>query len=123
MRPKKRHELDVIDSLLDKAWEDAPAHLQDQLSAIPAQISIGQNRRLDRFAFMLNGILLLWGMGMMIYFWTPIETMIISFTQTLLGVSTLSPEILAQPIVGLIAMVFLLAGGVWLDMEKHPGAM
>ena len=123
MRPENTNQQDVIDTLLDKAWEIPPSHLEQQLMAIPTQIVLAQNRQLDRISIFLNSILMLWGAGMLMFFWTPVRAMLSTFTQGALGVSALSPQMLMHPIVGIIVLVILLFGWVWVDMEKHPGVI
>ncbi|MBT4033154.1 MAG: hypothetical protein HOB84_00015 [Candidatus Marinimicrobia bacterium] len=121
MRPDNSHKRDVIDALLDKSWENPPAHLKQQLMAIPTQITVAQIRPLDRITLFLNTVLILWGVGLVMYFWVPLHQMLGSFAQGLLGFGASSPQFLAHPIVGQIVFTCLLFGWVWMDMEKHPG--
>jgi len=121
VRPDNSTKQDVIDALLENSWENPPAHLEQQLMAIPSQIVLAQNRQLDRISLFLNGILMLWGAGMLVFFWTPLKGMLASLSQGAIGFSALSPQMLMHPIVGLIALTCLLLGWVWVDTEKHPG--
>lgn len=121
MRPDNSNKQDVIDALLESSWENPPAHLEQRLMAIPTQTVLAQKHQLDRISFFLNGILMLWGVVMAIYFWTPLNGMLASLSQGVLGFSTFTPQLLMHPIVGLIALACLLFGWVWMDMEKHPG--
>ena len=121
MRPDKLHKRDVIDDLLDNSWENPPAHLEQQLMAIPTQITVAQYRPLDRITLFLNTVLILWGVGMGLYFWGPLNHMLGSIIQGIIGVSISSLQFLNHPIAGLIALTGLLFGWVWMDMEKHPG--
>ncbi len=121
MRPDNAHKRDVIDTLLDKSWENPPAHLERQLMAIPTQNAVTAIRPLDRITLFLNTILILWGVGLGMYFWVPLNHSLGSFAQGMLGFSTSSPQILAHPIVGIIVLTCLLFGLVWMDMEKPPG--
>ena len=55
------------------------------------------------------------------YFWATLKGVLDNFSQTVLGVSALSPQMLMHPIVGLIFLGILLFGWLWVDMEKSPG--
>ena len=121
MRPNNSNKLDAIDALLENSWENPPAHFEQQLMEIPSQILLTQNRRLDQISLLLNSILMLWGTGMVLFFWTPLNGMLASLSQGVMGFSALSPQLLMHPIVGFIALTCLVLGWVWLDMEKHPG--
>ncbi|NQV51002.1 MAG: hypothetical protein HQ507_10915 [Candidatus Marinimicrobia bacterium] len=121
MRPDNSNKLDVVDALLENTWENLPAHLERHLLAIPSQIDFAQNHRFDRLSLFLNTILILWAAGMLMYFWTPLEGMLANLAQGLMGFSAFSPQLLAHPIVALIAMACLLFGWVWMDTEKPPG--
>ncbi len=122
MRPENSHKRDVIDTLLEKSWESPPTHLEKQLMAIPTEISLVPSHSLDRFSFILNAILILWGAGLVMFFWTPLAQMIASISQNMLGYSGISPQILSHPIVGVLTLICLLAGWVWMDIERHPRA-
>ncbi len=122
MRPENSYKKDVIDNLLGKTWETPPAHLENQLRAIPQQLALEESRNPDRLSLILNAILLFWGMGLIMYFWSHLDKMMTYFSTQILGVSALSPQILSQPVVGLIILAFLLVGWVWMDIEKHPSA-
>ncbi len=121
MRPDISKKQDVIDELLDKSWENLPAHLEHQLMAITSQNDFAHNRQLDRISLILNSILMLWGVSLVSFFWTPLKGLLASLSQGVVGFSILSPQLLMHPIVGLIALTCLLFGWVWIDTEKHPG--
>ncbi|MBT3576115.1 MAG: hypothetical protein HN995_01080 [Candidatus Marinimicrobia bacterium] len=121
MRPNNSKRLDDIDKLLENSWENPPAQFEQQLMAIPSQLALAQNRKLDRISLFLNAILMVWGAGLVMFFWTPVNRMIVTLSQGVLGISVLSPQLLMNPVVGLIALTCLMLGWVWMDMEKHPG--
>lgn len=121
MRPKNTSKPDVIDALLHSTWENPPEDFEQQLMSIPPQVDMLDNRQLDRFSMVLNGILILWGAGLLMYFWATLKGVLDNFSQTVLGVSALSPQMLMHPIVGLIFLGILLFGWLWVDMEKSPG--
>ncbi|MBT3631715.1 MAG: hypothetical protein HOB84_10855 [Candidatus Marinimicrobia bacterium] len=121
MRPDNLNKRDVIDAVLDKSWENPPAHMEQQLMAIPSQIVLTQNRQLDRISIILNSILMFWGVGLGIFFWSPLERLVNLFSQNVLGVSASVPQMLMHPLIGIITLTCLLFGWVLMDMEKHPG--
>jgi hypothetical protein len=121
MRPNNSKRLDDIDKLLENSWENPPAQFEQQLMAIPSQLALAQNRKLDRISLFLNAILMVWGAGLVMFFWTPVNRMIVTLSQGVLGISVLSPQLLMNPVVGLIALTCLMLGWVWMDMEKRPG--
>lgn len=121
MRPENVNSQDGIDKLLEKTWEDPPAQLEYQLLEIPLSFHAENRFTMDKFTLFLNTILIFWGTGMLIYFWRPIEEMMLTFSRNLLSFSLLSPEVLSQPFMGIVVFVLLLVGWVWLDLDKHPG--
>ncbi len=121
MRPENFDSQDGIDKLLEKSWEDPPAHLEHQLLAIPASLNPEKLFFMDRFALMLNTILILWGAGMLIYFWRPIEVSILTISRTILSYGIQFPELLSQPFMVIVVFVFILVGWAWLDLDEHPG--
>ena len=121
MRPDNLDKQDMLGNLLEKAWENPPAHLDQQLREIPTQIRASQSSKLDQFTFLLNSILILWGVALVMYFWTPLEKGITSISSGILGFTASSPPILAHPMVGFIALVCLVMGWVWTDLNHHPG--
>ncbi len=121
MRPDTSDKRDAMDTLLAKTWENPPVHFEQQLMSIPPQVDMLDNRQLDRFSMVLNGILILWGAGLLMFYWTPVKAMLANFSQSVLGVSALSPQLLMHPIVGAVVLGILLFGWLWMDMEKHPG--
>ncbi|MCF7922982.1 MAG: hypothetical protein K9M55_09805 [Candidatus Marinimicrobia bacterium] len=122
MRPEKVSAQDIIDTLLQNSWEKPPDHLEYELKAIPTKIAMVQNRYLDRLTFILNAILVFWGVGLSMLFWSPLEKLIAHYSGLMMDYSSLSPQFLAQPLVGIIALACLIAGWVWLDLETHPRA-
>ena len=120
MRPESSTKNDTIDMLLDKSWENPPAHLTRQLMTIPTQVALIQRREADRFSNFLNAILVLWASGLIIYFWTPLEKMISYFSTQILGLSIASPDIFTHPILGLIMIAAIILTWVWMDIEEHP---
>lgn len=120
MRPDNLSSSDLIDKLLDKSWENPPTHLERQLLSIPVQVAMVQRRQADRLISILHAILTLWGLGLVTYFWSPIEEVIIKLSTQILGYSVLSTESLANPIWGLICLVGVAAVWVWQDFDRQP---
>jgi len=119
MRPENLHNEDIIDNLLEKSWENPSARLEHQLMIIPAQVSLGQNRYFDRITLLLNTILLGWGVGLIVFFWTPLDKMIVSITRDILGFGVSAVQFSAHPVVALIVLASLVVGWVLTDGERH----
>lgn len=121
MRPENTEPKDAIDKLMAKSWEDLPQELEYRLMDIPTQLNHSANRFIDPLSTFLNGILLIWGLGLITYLWKPLEAFILNTSNTLIGISGQSPNVLSQPVTGLILMAVLVAGWAVVDLEKHPG--
>ncbi|NQV41125.1 MAG: hypothetical protein HQ506_02120 [Candidatus Marinimicrobia bacterium] len=121
MKPDSTSKPDVIDALLQSTWENPPGAFEQQLMSIPSQVYMHDNRQLDRFSTILNGILIFWGAGLLMFFWTPLKAMLTTLSQSVIGFSALSPQLLTHPIVALSVLALLLFGWVWMDTEKPPG--
>lgn len=120
MRPDNTDHQDALKSLMAKAWEDPPEDLQQNLLAIPAKAGRRRISTLDPLASVLNTLLILWGVGLGVTFWEPIESSLLTFSRSILGLSGQSPHLLSQPILGLIALGVVVMGWIWLDLDKHP---
>lgn len=120
MRPENTEPKDAIENLLKKSWEDPPENLEHRLMKIPAQLNDRKSWIIDPLSWILNVILLVWGIGLATYFWAPLESFILSTSKTILGLSGQAPHLLSQPWAGLILIGIVLAGWVMLDLEKHP---
>jgi hypothetical protein len=122
MRPEISNKQDIMDRMLEKAWETPPLHLENQLQTIPSQIGDSPTRQLERLSWIFNGILASWVVGLLLYFWTPIESILLTFSKEILGISVMSGSFLAQPVVGLMILAGLMFGWVWMDTERHHRA-
>jgi len=122
MRPEKLPEQDIIDTLLQSSWENPPDQLKYQLRAIPTKIAMVHNRYLDRLNLILNAILIFWGLGLSMLFWNPLEKLIAYYSGLLMDYSSLTPQFLAHPLMGIIALGCLIAGWIWLDVGTTPRA-
>lgn len=118
MRPKSPHIKDPIDRILDQSWEQPPDSLEEQLLAIPHEALLESARVKDRISVILNSIIMFWLMGLGLFYWKAIESMMLSLSRSLVAFTSISPQLLAEPLVTPVVLCGLLAMWVWFDLQK-----
>ena len=119
MRPKSTHTKDPVDRLLDQTWEQPPISLEHELLAIPNEIQLESARVKDRISVILNAILIIWFLGLGVFFWEGIETSLLFLSKSLISITSFAPQLLADPIVAPLVLSGLLAGWVWFDLQRQ----
>lgn len=119
MKPKTKNQKDTINALLQETWEELPSELEQLLMEIPAQVNVRRNASLDRVVGLLNGALLLWGMGLSLYFWHPLTKLVelLSNQSQRWGFETIT--LISHPIFIFLVIACLSFMMLWLDSEKN----